>query len=72
MGQSMLTLRLRHTSQIKEYNTRDYMPIYTNTKWSSREEERTSSRGNKKHDDFHECPKAIVGTDSFDGCRIHQ
>ena len=36
--------------------------VYTNTKWSNREEEQTFSRGNKKHDDFYECPKAIVGT----------
>ena len=26
--------------------------VHTSTKWSSREEEQTSSRGNKKHSDF--------------------
>ena len=35
-------------------------------------ETKKSSRGNKKHDDFYECPKAVVGTGSFDGCHIDQ
>ena len=35
-------------------------------------ETKKSSRGNKKHDDFYECPKAVVGTGNFDACLIDQ